>query len=189
MNSLKIKIFADGADFNQIMQLAKNSQIKGFTTNPTLMRKAGVSDYAEFARRVLGAITDRPISFEVFADDLPGMVAQGREIASWGRNANVKIPITNTEGTFCGPVIKELTEAGIIVNVTAIMTPNQVKEVAAVSQSKSPIHHLGLCRACCRYGSRPCAPDERVPGEPEIKSKGGAIVGKSTRASQHLSGQ
>lgn len=138
MNSLKIKIFADGADFNQIMQLAKNSQIKGFTTNPTLMRKAGVSDYAEFARRVLGAITDRPISFEVFADDLPGMVAQGREIASWGRNANVKIPITNTEGTFCGPVIKELTEAGIIVNVTAIMTPNQVKEVAACLNPKVP---------------------------------------------------
>jgi len=131
MNSLKIKIFADGADFDQILHLAKNPHVKGFTTNPTLMRKAGVSDYAEFARKVLAAIPDRPISFEVFADDLAGMIAQGRQIASWGRNANVKIPVTNTEGVFCGPVIKELSDAGIVVNVTALMTPDQVKKVAA----------------------------------------------------------
>jgi transaldolase len=130
MSALKIKVFADGADFDQIMQLAKNPNVKGFTTNPTLMRKAGVSDYAEFARRLLGAISDRPISFEVFADDLAGMIAQGREIASWGGNANVKIPVTNTEGMFCGPVIKALADDGIIVNVTALMTPNQVKSVA-----------------------------------------------------------
>jgi transaldolase len=130
MSALKIKVFADGADFDQIMQLAKNPNVKGFTTNPTLMRKAGVSDYAEFAHRLLGAISDRPISFEVFADDLAGMIAQGREIASWGHNANVKIPVTNTEGTFCGPVIKALADDGIIVNVTALMTPNQVKSVA-----------------------------------------------------------
>ena len=138
MSALKIKVFADGADFDQIMQLAKNPNIKGFTTNPTLMRKAGVSDYAEFARRVLSAIPDRPISFEVFADDLPGMIAQGREIASWGRNANVKIPVTNTEGTFCGPVIKELADEGIIVNVTALMTPGQVEKVAACLNPKIP---------------------------------------------------
>jgi len=136
MSALRIKVFADGADFDQIMQLAKNPNIKGFTTNPTLMRKAGVSDYAEFARRVLSAIPDRPISFEVFADDLPGMIAQGREIASWGRNANVKIPVTNTEGMFCGPVIKELADEGIIVNVTALMTPEQVEKVAACLNPK-----------------------------------------------------
>lgn len=136
MSALKIKVFADGADFDQIMQLAKNPNVKGFTTNPTLMRKAGVSDYAEFARRVLSAIPDRPISFEVFADDLPTMIAQGREIASWGRNANVKIPVTNTEGTFCGPVIKELADAGIIVNVTALMTPAQVEKVATCLNPK-----------------------------------------------------
>jgi transaldolase len=110
--------------------LAKNPQIQGFTTNPTLMRKAGVSDYAGFARKLLSAIPDKPISFEVFADDLPGMLAQGREIASWGRNANVKIPVTNTEGIFCGPVIRDFADAGIVVNVTAIMTPEQVKKVA-----------------------------------------------------------
>jgi len=136
MSALKIKVFADGADFDQIVQLAKNPNVKGFTTNPTLMRKAGVSDYAEFARRVLSAIPDRPISFEVFADDLPTMIAQGREIASWGRNANVKIPVTNTEGAFCGPVIKELADAGIIVNVTALMTPAQVEKVAACLNPK-----------------------------------------------------
>ena len=131
MSAMKIKVFADGADFDQMVQLAKNPNVKGFTTNPTLMRKAGVSDYAAFARKVLDAIPDRPISFEVFADDLPGMLAQGRQIASWGRNANVKIPVTNTEGTFCGPVIKALTDDGVVVNVTALMTPNQVKKVAA----------------------------------------------------------
>jgi transaldolase len=136
MSKLKIKIFADGADFDQMVQLAKNPQVKGFTTNPTLMRKAGISDYAEFAHKVLAAIPDRPISFEVFADDFAGMIAQGRQIASWGRNTNVKIPVTNTEGTFCGPVIKELADAGIVVNVTALMTPGQVKKVAACLNPK-----------------------------------------------------
>ncbi len=131
MSKPKLKIFADGADFDQIVQLAKNPQVQGFTTNPTLMRKAGISDYAGFAHRLLAAVPDRPISFEVFADDLPGMLAQGREIASWGRNANVKIPVTNTEAVFCGPVIKELADAGIVLNVTALMTPDQVKKVAA----------------------------------------------------------
>jgi transaldolase len=131
MQNLKIKIFADGADFDQIMQLSKNPVVKGFTTNPSLMRKAGVTDYEAFARKLLGVIRDKPISFEVFADDFPGMVAQGRRIASWGANANVKIPVTNTEGVFCGPVIKELSDAGVVVNVTAIMTPAQVRETAS----------------------------------------------------------
>jgi transaldolase len=138
MSALKIKVLADGADFDQIMQLAKNPQVKGFTTNPTLMRRAGISDYAEFAHKVLAAIPDRPISFEVFADDLAGMLAQGRQIASWGKNANVKIPVTNTEGTFCGPVMKELADAGIVINVTALMTPTQVKKVAACLNPKVP---------------------------------------------------
>ncbi|HEY1980232.1 MAG TPA: transaldolase [Xanthobacteraceae bacterium] len=138
MRELKIKIFADGADFDQMMQLSKNPVVKGFTTNPTLMRKAGISDYAGFARKVLAAIPDRPISFEVFADDLPTMIEQGREIASWGHNANVKIPVTNTMGVFCGPVIKELASAGIVLNITAIMTPSQVKQVAACLDAKVP---------------------------------------------------
>jgi transaldolase len=107
-----------------------NPAIKGFTTNPTLMRKAGVADYKAFALEVLKAIPDRPVSFEVFADELDAMEAQGREIATWGANVNVKIPVTNTRRVFCGPVIKRLSADGIQVNVTAVFTPEQVKAVA-----------------------------------------------------------
>src|SRR5713101_1491924 len=123
----KVKIFADGADYEGIVKMSKNPVIKGFTTNPTLMRKAGVSDYEAFARRVLAAIPDRPISFEVFADDFAEMVQQGKVIASWGRNVNVKIPVMNTRREFTGPVIEELSQAGVCINVTAVMTLKQVQ--------------------------------------------------------------
>ena len=129
LDRLSIKIFADGADFDGIVRLAKNPLIKGFTTNPTLMRKAGVSDYEAFARRVLAAIPNRPISFEVFADDLAEMVQQAKVIASWGRNVNVKIPVMNTRREFTGPVIEELSQAGVCVNVTAVMTLPQVRTI------------------------------------------------------------
>jgi transaldolase len=125
----QVKIFADGADMDGILALHKNPLIKGFTTNPTLMRKAGIEDYEKFARRLVQAIPDRPISFEVFADDFEGMIAQGRVIASWGDNVNVKIPVTTTKGMFTGPVIRTLANAGVIVNVTAIMTERQVEGV------------------------------------------------------------
>ncbi len=126
---LRIKIFADGADLPGIVKLHGNSLIKGFTTNPTLMRKAGIRDYGEFAREVLQAVPDRPVSFEVFADEFGEMEAQAREIASWGRNVNVKIPVTNTKGMFCGPLIERLSHAGIVVNVTAVMTLDQVSAI------------------------------------------------------------
>src|SRR5580700_2540254 len=100
VHDLKIKIFADGADFDGIIAMTKNPLVSGFTTNPTLMRKAGISNYEAFARKLLRVVTDRPISFEVFADDFPTMVAQGQIIASWGRNVNVKVPVTNTKGDF-----------------------------------------------------------------------------------------
>ena len=125
-----VKIFADGADLDGILALYKNPLIKGFTTNPTLMRKAGIADYEAFARQLVAAITDRPISFEVFADDFDEMVAQGHVIASWGPNVNVKIPVTTTKGAFTGPVIRTLANAGVIVNVTAITTVEQVERVA-----------------------------------------------------------
>src|SRR5271168_4640383 len=125
-----VKIFADGADMDGILALYKNPLIKGFTTNPTLMRKAGIDDYEAFARRLIAAIPDRPISFEVFADDFDEMIAQGRVIASWGSNVNVKIPVTTTKGTFTGPVISTLANAGVVVNVTAIMTTEQVERIA-----------------------------------------------------------
>ena len=130
IDKLKVKIFADGAELDGILALAKKPYIKGFTTNPTLMRKAGIEDYEAFARKLIAAVPDRPLSFEVFADDIESMIAQGQAIASWGKNVNVKIPVTNTAGTFTGPVISTLARAGVVVNVTALMTAAQVKQVA-----------------------------------------------------------
>src|SRR3977135_1669750 len=116
---LKVKIFADGADYDGIVKMSRNPLIKGFTTNPTLMRKAGVSDYEAFARKVLGTITDRPVSFEVFADDFAGMAEQARTIATWGANVNVKIPVTNTTGQSSGELLRALSSEGVVLNVTA----------------------------------------------------------------------
>ena len=129
LSRLRVKIFADGADFDGILRMYANPMIKGFTTNPTLMRKAGVTDYAAFARRVLAAVPDRPISFEVFADDLDEMARQAKTIAAWGKNVNVKIPVMNTKREFTGRVIEELSREGIAVNVTAVMTLEQVRKI------------------------------------------------------------
>jgi transaldolase len=131
VDQLTIKIFADGADLKGMKEAAAQPLVKGFTTNPTLMRQAGISDYKQFALDVLKLIPDRPVSFEVFADDFPTMEAQGREIASWGGNVYVKVPVTNTKGEFAGPLLTRLSGAGIKLNVTAIMTNEQVKRVAA----------------------------------------------------------
>lgn len=134
--ALKIQIFADGADIKAMREAAANPLIRGFTTNPTLMRSAGVSDYKAFAHEVLQAIPDRPISFEVFADDFPTMEQQAREIASWGKNVYVKIPVSNTKGDFAGPLIATLSRAGVKLNVTAVMTLDQVSRIGeALSES------------------------------------------------------
>ena len=130
INQLKLKLFADGADLASMLSLYKNPNIRGFTTNPTLMRKVGITDYEKFAKSVISSIPDRPVSFEVFADDLPNMLAQAKLISSWGSNVNVKIPVTNTKGEFTGPIIKELAESGVKLNITAIFTVNQVEEIA-----------------------------------------------------------
>ena len=124
-----MKIFADCADLAQMHEMVRSNVIKGFTTNPTLMAKAGVKDYTKFATRVLASFPDMPISFEVFADDLPGMEAQAREIASWADNIFVKIPVTNTQGESTCPLIAKLAADGIKVNVTAILCSSQVDEV------------------------------------------------------------
>jgi transaldolase len=126
---LNVKLFADGADIVGIREMALNSSIAGFTTNPTLMRKAGVVDYKAFAKEVLTIVPDKPVSFEVFADDFPTMERQALEIASWGKNVNVKIPVTNTKGEFCGALVKKLSDAGVQLNVTALMTLDQVQRV------------------------------------------------------------
>jgi len=129
VQSLKVKLFADGADLAGMKEMAANPMVAGFTTNPTLMRKAGVTDYKAFALDVLKAIPDRPVSFEVFADDFAQMERQALEIASWGANVNVKIPVTNTRGEFCGPLVERLSRAGVTLNVTALFTLDQVRRV------------------------------------------------------------
>jgi transaldolase len=138
VNSLHIKIFADGAALKSMKEAAANPVVKGFTTNPTLMRQAGVTDYKAFARDVLAAIPDRPVSFEVFADDFPTMEAQGREIASWGENVYVKVPVTNTKGEFAGPLLATLSRAGVKLNVTALMTLDQVRKVGEALAVETP---------------------------------------------------
>jgi transaldolase len=138
VDQLTVKIYADGADLKSMQEAAAQPLVKGFTTNPSLMRQAGVTDYKQFALDVLKLIADRPVSFEVFADDFPTMEAQGREIASWGENVYVKIPVTNTRGEFAGPLLTRLSSAGIKLNVTAIMTNDQVKRVAAALAKDTP---------------------------------------------------
>jgi len=130
ISELNVKIFADGADRAGMLALYANPAIKGFTTNPTLMRNAGIGDYAEFARRLLSEISDRPISFEVFADEFDEMEWQAEEIASWGGQVNVKIPVTNTRGESSAPLIRRLARLGIRLNITALMTLDQVRIVA-----------------------------------------------------------
>lgn len=129
LKDLKVKLFADGADLQVISRMAENPLIKGFTTNPTLMRQAGISRYRDFALDVLRVVTDRPVSFEVFSDEFDEMEAQAREIASWGENVFVKIPVTNTRAESSAPLIRRLSAAGVQINVTALMTAEQVKEV------------------------------------------------------------
>jgi transaldolase len=129
-----IKIFADGADLEGILQLSRDPVISGFTTNPTLMRKSGVEDYPGFARKVLDNVTDKPISFEVFSDEFDEMATQARLIGAWGANVFVKIPVTNTRGESAAALIKELSAEGLHLNVTAILTLDQVRTVADALQ-------------------------------------------------------
>ncbi len=135
-----IKIFADGADLEQMLALAQDPRVGGFTTNPTLMRQAGVGDYEAFARKVLDQIDDRPISFEVFADDGEEFERQARRIAGWGPNVVVKIPVTTTRGEPSDATLRRLSGEGIALNVTAVMTPAQVRRVApALTESPGAI--------------------------------------------------
>lgn len=134
---LRVKVFGDGAELQGILDLARQPWIKGFTTNPTLMHKAGISDYRAFALEVLAAVPDRPISFEVFSDEFAEMEAQALEIASWGRNVNVKIPITNTRREFSGPLISRLSRQSVALNITAIMTTDQVQRTMDALQGEA----------------------------------------------------
>lgn len=129
LNELKIKIFADGADIKMMEEQYKSGLVKGFTTNPTLMKNNGITDYESFAKNVLAKISTLPISFEVFSDEFNEMEKQAKKIASWGKNINVKIPITNTKGESSIPLIKKLSSDGLSLNITAILTVEQVRAV------------------------------------------------------------
>jgi len=130
IGGLRVKLFADGADQRDMLEMYANPLIRGFTTNPTLMRKAGVTDYEAFAQDVLSVIRDRPISFEVFADDFPEMERQAHKIAAWGDNVYVKIPVTNSRAESSLDLIQRLSQSGVKVNVTALLSLDQVREVA-----------------------------------------------------------
>jgi transaldolase len=138
LQDLQIEIFADGADKSAMLELYADPLIQGFTTNPTLMRKAGVTDYEAFARDILDAIRDRPISLEVFADEFPEMERQARKIAAWADNVYVKIPVTNTRMEPSLDLICRLAHAGVKLNVTALLTLDQVRDVAAALAGGAP---------------------------------------------------
>jgi transaldolase len=138
LDRISTRIFADGADLDSILALAADPRIQGFTTNPTLMRKAGLTDYADFARQLLKRITKHPVSFEVFADDTEEIRRQAQLIASWGENVYVKIPVTTTAGESLAPLARELSEAGVKVNVTALFTTAQVELITAAVKDGAP---------------------------------------------------
>lgn len=138
VSDLTVKIFADGADRAGMLEMYGKSFIKGFTTNPTLMHRAGIDNYVEFARDILQVIPDRPISFEVFSDDHAEMELQARAISTWGKNVYVKIPVSNTRAEPSYDLIHKLSNGGVQINVTAIMTLEQVREVSAALQGGAP---------------------------------------------------
>lgn len=140
ISELDIQIFADGADKRGMLEMSKNPLIRGFTTNPSLMRKAGITDYAAFARDILTDIREYPISFEVFADEFPEMERQALEIASWGDNVFVKVPVTNTRGEPALDLIRHLSRRGIKLNVTALLALDQVRDVCGALRKDVPAY-------------------------------------------------
>jgi transaldolase len=140
VDKLKVQIFADGADKAGMLEMYKQPYVKGFTTNPTLMRKSGVTDYEAFAKDILKSIPDRSISFEVFADDFAEMERQARRITTWGKHVSVKIPITNTKTESAIPLVRKLSQDGIALNVTAIFTLDQVQAVVDAVKGGAPCY-------------------------------------------------
>lgn len=138
LDAIRTRLYADGANLDEILKRAEDPRIRGFTTNPTLMWKAGLTDYASFAQRLLERITEHPISFEVFADDEVEIRRQARMIAGWGPNVYVKVPVTTTTGASLAPLVRELSEDGVQVNVTALMTTAQVEVVTAALGQGAP---------------------------------------------------
>src|SRR6266849_942081 len=154
-SQLKIQIFADGAEKQGMLEMYRNPLIKGFTTNPTLMRKAGINDYRAFAKEIVRAIPDRPISFEVFADEFAEMELQAMEIATWGQNIYVKVPVTNTRRETSYGLLKRLARNGVKMNVTALMTLEQVREVSQCLAGGPPAYISGFAGRVADTGRDP----------------------------------
>lgn len=173
ISALQVKIFADGADKRSILELAGNPWIKGFTTNPTLMRKAGVADYESFGRELTREIPDRPFSFEVFSDDFDEMEQQALHISSWGENVYVKIPITNTRGVSSAPLIHRLACQDVKVNVTAVMTLDQVHAVVGSLHNGPPSYISIFAGRVADAGCDPlpilCGALSRIRTQPQIE--------------------
>ena len=140
LEQLKVKIFADGADLDGILNLYMNKHIKGFTTNPTLMNKSGIKDYERFAHQVIEKIPDRPFSFEVFSDEFEEMERQAQKISKWGENIYVKIPVTNTRRESSVELVSRLAGSGVKLNVTALMTLEQVSQVSQALENHVPAY-------------------------------------------------
>jgi len=138
LQDLKVQLFTDGADKAQIAEMARNAWIRGFTTNPSLLKKAGVSDYAAYGREIVATVPDRHISFEVFSDDIPEMLAQARLIATWGKNVYVKLPVTNTKGEALYDAVRTLSREGVKVNMTAIFTAEQISRAIEALAGGAP---------------------------------------------------
>ena len=165
---LRVKLFADGADRASMLALYARPEIEGFTTNPTLMAKAGITDYEAFSRDILATIADKPLSLEVFSDDFAEMERQARKIAAWGGNVYVKIPITNTRGESSGPLIKRLAHS------------------AGEPRSCCARLPVGICRPDCRYGPRPGTDGGGKPGVGPVPSSGGNDLGQPPRTALYL---
>lgn len=156
LKKLKVMIYADGADQKSILNLSNNPVIKGFTTNPTLMKKNGITNYKKFALEISEALKDKPISFEVFADDIQEMRKQAYEISTWGENINVKIPVTNTKGEMTLDLINELSSKKIVCNITAILTITQFEEVLNALHPETPAILSVFAGRIADTGKDPC---------------------------------
>ena len=188
IEELQIRLFSDGADLAGILEMYEKPWIRGFTTNPTLMRKAGVEDYESFARTLLRAVPDLPISLEVFADEEAEMEMQALTMATWGANVNVKIPVTNRAGVFMGPLIRRLAEAGVALNVTAILTLEQVRRVADALKPETWAIVSVFGGAHRGHGHRPYTNDGGGQTDSALAAASPAVVGQSAGTAEYFSG-
>ncbi len=188
LKDLKVKIFADGADKKGMLDLNANPLIKGLTTNPTLMRKAGISQFEAFARDILQNITVKPVSFEVFSDEFPEMKRQAMKINSWAKNVYVKIPITNTRDESSLPLIRELANEGVKLNITAMLTTKQVEGCAQALHAKAPAFISVFAGRIADTGTDPIPLMRECKAILEGPAAGGVALGQRPRGAEYFPG-